>query len=103
MVWANGKQRHVFDFHVTLHYYWTPAASVGEDSKKKAKGIVKLPDISSTSTHEDSVEVVFDGWKRAPASCDMSHAMADRPALEKTLHEAVQTWLKEFHEEYRLL
>lgn len=101
VVWTNGKQRHVFDFHVTLHYYWTAACSTGTDEKKKPKGIVKLPDISSTSTHEDSVEVVFDGWKRAPVSPDMSRAVADRPAFEKALHEAVQVWLKEFHEQFR--
>jgi tetratricopeptide (TPR) repeat protein len=100
VVWTNGKQRRVFDFHVTLHYYWTAGASAEEDGKKKPKGVVKLPDISSTSAHEDKVEVVFDGWKRAPASADMSRAMADRPALEKALHEAVQAWLKDFHEQY---
>jgi len=104
IVWTKGKQRHVFDFHATLHYAWTP--TTGDDDSdtcktKRAKGICKLPEISSTSTQE-GLEVLFEGWKRQPASSsDLAKAVADRPVLEQALHEAVQAWLLDFHEHFQ--
>ena len=112
IVWTKGQQRHVFDFHATLHYSWqsgssntttaTTTADGGDDEKKKkkAKGIVKLPEISSTTTQE-GLEVIFDGWKRAPASQDVSQAVADRSDLEQALQQSVQAWLQDFHDHYR--
>lgn len=112
IVHAGGRLRHVFDFHVTLHYAWTGEQLEGESEDKdtnaeaskpkRAKGVVKLPEISSTSTQE-GVEVVFEkGWKRAPTTAVAhQHAEADRPALEQALQDAVQAWLRDFHEEYR--
>jgi hypothetical protein len=105
VVWTAGKQRHVFDFHVTMHYSWTAAISEDHDDdgkRKKVKGIVKLPDISSTSAHEgEGVEVLFEGWKRAPDTQEMPQALADRPALEDALQQAVRGWLHDFQEHYR--
>lgn len=121
VVWTQGQQRFVYDFHVTLQYAWTAesemvadaaAADTDQDKPtsttahkaKRAKGIVKLPDISSTSTQgEQGVEVLFEsGWKRSPATAQaQQQALADRPALQRALQDAVQQWLRDFHQQYR--
>ena len=98
VVWTTGKQRYVYDFHATLHYTWN-GDSKDDEKKKLPKGIVKLPDISSTSTHEGAVDVLFEGWKRAPS--DPSQAVSDWPALETALQGAVNAWLDEFHAQYK--
>jgi hypothetical protein len=98
IVWASGQQRHLFDIHAILHYTWTDSEAAAD--AKACKGVVKLPEITSTSTLE-GVEVVFEKWKRAPAQARLSQALADRQELAVALQEAVQAWLKDFHEHYK--
>jgi hypothetical protein len=99
IVWASGQQRHVFDLHASLHYSWKDSEAAPD--AKACKGVVKLPEITSTTTLEGVVEVVFENWKRAPKPERLPQALADRQVLAKALQDAVQAWLQDFHEHYK--
>lgn len=91
---AGGKKRYIFDYHAKLKY---EIKDPGED-KVVASGVVRLPDICSTS--HDELEVTFETWKKAPSKAAEEYALASRAALLEELRATVQRWVADFNEMY---
>jgi hypothetical protein len=91
---AGGKKRYIFEFHSKLTY----EIKFADKKEAIATGVVRLPDISST-THEE-LEVTFETWKKAPIQSAEKYALDARGALAEELRLSVQRWVNDFNEKY---
>ena len=91
---AAGKKRFIFDFHAKLKY----EVRTNDSDEKVASGVVRLPDICSTS-HEE-LEVTYEGWKTKPSASREAMAMGARASLSSALRGTVQRWVAEFNEAF---
>lgn len=92
---AAGKKRYIFEYDAKLKY---EIKNAKEDKSVIAKGVVRLPDICSTS-HEE-VEVTFDSWKKAPKVEQATQAIALRKQFAEELRTQIQQWVRDFNEQY---
>lgn len=91
---AGGKKRYIFEFHGKLEYEMTDI----ESGATVAKGVMRLPDICSTS--HDEVEVTFDAYKTKPSLSNESKATKTRKALTDAVRLQIQRWVTDFNNEY---
>lgn len=91
---AGTKKRYIFDLHVKLKY----EIKDPEQDKVVASGVIKLPDIDSSS-HEE-LEVVFDSWTKSPGTNFKEQALDVRSSLAKGLREGVQLFVSDFNDRF---
>jgi tetratricopeptide (TPR) repeat protein len=91
---AGGKKRYIFDFHAKLKYELTKP----DTGDKVASGILRLPDICSTS-HEE-LEVIYDGWTKKPSTHMEKHALVSRNELSEVIRAQIKNWVQDFNEQY---
>lgn len=95
---AGGKKRYIFEFHSKLMYEIKDPEIKDPVEKVIASGVVRLPDISSTS-HEE-LEITFEAWKKAPSQAAEEDALGARGALAEELRASVQRWVNDYNEKY---
>ena len=91
---VGGKKMYIFDFHGKVIIDIRDA----ETEEVVASGTLKIPDICST--HHEELEVVVEGWKKAPPSDQVNAAVECRGGMVSQVRESVKLWVSDFNEEY---
>ena len=91
---AGGRKRYIFDFHVKLKY----EVRQTDGSKVIATGVMRIPDICSTS--HDELEVAYEAWNNRPDPSNENAAVESRTLLTEQVRKEVQLWVEEFNSQF---
>lgn len=91
---AGGKKRYIYDFHLGLDFEITD-----DDNNVVASSSLKLPDINSTTTAEEELEVDICAWTSSPGDVE-TDASECRKALVMDVRKSVVKFVELFNAEF---
>ena len=91
---AGGKKRYIYDFHLGLDFEITD-----DDDNVVASSSLKLPDINSTTTAEEELEVDICAWTSGPGDVE-TDASECRKALVMDVRKSVVKFVELFNAEF---
>ena len=91
---AGGKKRYIYDFHLGLNFEITD-----DDNNVVASFSLRLPDINSTTTAEEELEVETCAWTLGPGDVE-TDASECRKALVMDVRKSVVKFVELFNAEF---
>lgn len=91
---VSSKKRYIFDFSTKIDFEVTDEAD-----EKVASGELKLIDINSASSDDDSYDIEFK-WTKIPSPANADQVEECRKLFTKSVCESVKKFIQDFNNEY---